>query len=348
MHFGIFLEERRRGASEAETFRETIDLVEAAEAWGLDGIWLGEIHFNGTRSVQSAPLALTSFLAARTRRVRIGTAVQVLPLGNPLRIAEEVATVDRLSEGRFDFGVGRSGSARSYDVLGVPYGESQARFVEALEIIRTAWMGVPFSYDGKFHRFSSVTVSPTPVQSPHPPMRMAANSEETFHQVGRLGLPLFIGLRDLDIPAQRAHLADYRAAWREAGHPGPSSVYLRIPIYAAPTEREALEEPKENMTWFFERHLELVRSGIGRGDTGPQDRRHRLAEQIAKLTYDEILETRVAFGTAPQLVKRLGALRDDLGLDGVVGELNPGGLLSVEQMRRTLSILTHEVMPAFR
>src|SRR5438046_9020238 len=83
MHFGIFLEERRRGASEAQAFREALELVDAAEAWGLDGVWLGEIHFNPARSVQSAPIALASFVAARTRRVRVGTAVQILPLGNP-------------------------------------------------------------------------------------------------------------------------------------------------------------------------------------------------------------------------------------------------------------------------
>ena len=143
MHFGIFLEERRRGVSETATYRETLALADAAEAWGLDCVWLGEVHFNGARSVQSAPLMLASFMAARTRRLHVGTAVQVLPLNNPLRIAEEVATIDHLSEGRFEFGIGRSGSARSYDILGVPYGESQARFLEALEIIREAWKGRP-------------------------------------------------------------------------------------------------------------------------------------------------------------------------------------------------------------
>lgn len=124
-----------------------------SRSWGLDGVWLGEIHFNPARSVQSAPIALASFIAASTRRVRVGTAVQVLPLSNPLRIAEEVATVDHLSEGRFDFGIGRSGSPRAYDALGVPYAESQARFLEALEIIREAWKGESFSYQGKFYRF---------------------------------------------------------------------------------------------------------------------------------------------------------------------------------------------------
>jgi alkanesulfonate monooxygenase SsuD/methylene tetrahydromethanopterin reductase-like flavin-dependent oxidoreductase (luciferase family) len=348
MHFGIFLEERRRGVSESATLRETIGLAEAAEAGGLDGIWLGEIHFNGSRSIQSAPLAFASFLAARTRRLRIGIAVQVLPLGNPLRIAEEAATVDQLSEGRLDFGVGRSGSARTYDLLGVPYGESQARFLECLAIIREAWKGQPFSYEGQFYRFPKVTVSPTPYQVPHPPLRMAANSPETFPQVARLGLPLFIGLRDLDIPAQRVHLRAYREAWREAGHPGEADIYLRIPVYAAPTEAGAREEPREAMTYFFQRHVELVRSGLGRGDTGPLDRRHAMAERIAAMPYDEILKTRVAFGTAASLKDRLGEIAEDLGLSGIVAELNPSGLLSLDQMRRTLDILTREVIPTLR
>jgi alkanesulfonate monooxygenase SsuD/methylene tetrahydromethanopterin reductase-like flavin-dependent oxidoreductase (luciferase family) len=346
MHFGIFLEERRRGVSETATYRETLALVDAAEAWGLDCVWLGEVHFNGARSVQSAPLMLASFMAARTRRLHVGTAVQVLPLNNPLRIAEEVATIDHLSEGRFEFGIGRSGSARSYDILGVPYGESQARFLEALEIIREAWKGRPFSYAGEFFRVNNVAVSPVPYQSPHPPMRMAANSEETFLQVARLGLHIFVGLRDHDTASLRWNLEAYRRAWVEAGHPGRGSAYLRIPVYAAETEREAVEEPRENITGFFRRHLDLVRSGLGRADTGPAARRQVVAEQVASLTYDDILKTRVAFGTAPRLVERIGELREDLGLDGIVAELNPGGLLSTEQMHRTLRILTHEVMPA--
>jgi hypothetical protein len=177
---------------------------------------------------------------------------------------------------------------------------------------------------------------------------MAANSKETFSVVARLGLPLFVGLRDLDIPELRLRIADYRAAWREAGHPGSGDVCLRMPIYAAPTEREAIEEPRENYTYFFQRHAELTRSGIGRADTGPADRRQAKLEQLTHLSYEDILETRVAVGSAPALVERLGTLRDELGLSGLVAELNPGGLTPLERMQRTLRILTHEVIPALR
>ncbi len=348
MHFGIFIEEARRGSSAPEWFAETLDLADAAEAWGLDGVWLGEIHFNPTRSVLSSPVALASFLAARTRRLRIGTAITVLPLCHPLRIAEDIATVDQLSAGRFDFGIGRSGSPRAYDTLGIPYAESQSRFAETLEILREAWKGDRFSYEGKHFRFRDVTVGPRPYQRPHPPMRMAANSPETFAFVGREGLPLFVGLRDHGIPDLRRHLVTYRTAWREAGHPGDGDVCLRIPIYSAGTEKAAVEEPHENITYFFRRHLELARSGLGRSDTGPADRRQTKVQELDALTYEDILETRVAFGTAPRLIDRLHELRDDLGLTGIVAELNPGGLLGLGPMRRTLEILTREVMPAFR
>jgi alkanesulfonate monooxygenase SsuD/methylene tetrahydromethanopterin reductase-like flavin-dependent oxidoreductase (luciferase family) len=348
MQFGIFVEERRRDTSEATAFQEALELTDAAEAWGLDGVWLGEIHFNPGRSVQSAPIALASFMAARTRRVRIGTAVTVLPLANPLRIAEEVATIDHLSGGRFDFGIGRSGSPRAYDVLNIPYVESQARFEEGLAILKEAWKGEPFSYEGKFHRFQNTTVAPRPIQLPHPPMRMAANSPETFRFVGRVGLPLFVGLRDLDIPELRHHLGTYRTAWREAGHAGQGDVCLRIPVYAAPTHQAALDEPYENITYFFRRHAELTRSRLGRVDTGPAERNVALHDQVIKMSYEEILERRVAFGTAPELVERLGRLREELGLDGMIAELNPGGLLPMDQMLRTLRIFTHEVIPALR
>src|SRR5882724_12229893 len=348
MDFGVFLEQTRRGVDQGGAFREMLEVADAAEAWGLDVVWLAEMLFNPARSVLSGPLLVASWIVARTRRLRTGTAVQLLPLNHPLRLAGEISTLDHLSQGRFEFGIGRSGSPRAYDALGVPYAESQERFFEALEIMLEAWKGERFSYEGKFYRFQNVAVSPRPVQRPHPPLRMAANSRETFPFVGRAGLPLFVGVRDLDIPELRVHLQTYRKAWRDAGHPGDGDVCLRLPVYAAPSEREALDEPRENITYFYRRHAELTRSGLGRADTGSEERRRTLSEKVDELTYEEILRTRVAFGTAAGLIDRIAQVRDELGLTGVVAELNPGGLLPMERMQRTLRVLTHEVMPAFR
>ena len=349
MHFGIFMEfGSRPSVSEAESFREGFRLVDAAEDLGLDGVWLAELHFNPVRSVLSSPIVVASSIATRTERLRIGMAVHVLPLNNPLRIAEEVATVDQISEGRFEFGVGRSGFARSYDLYGVPYIESRERFREALNIILEAWKGDPFSYDGDFYSFEGAVVSPRPYQQPHPPLRIAATTAETFPRLGREGHPIFVGLRGMDIPELRGHLKEYRKAWREAGHQGNGDVSLRIPVYAADTEEAALEEPQDSINAYFNRMGSLLRdSATGRagGDAGLRQGR---ADRLATMSYGEMLDIKVAFGTGESLIDRFGLLQEELGLDGVVAELNAGGLIPEKAVDRSLRIITEQVMPAFK
>jgi len=348
MDFGIFLEQTRRGADQVQAFQDMFDLSDAAEAWGLDIVWLAEMLVNPARSVLSAPLLVGSWIVGRTKRLRVGTAVQLLPLNHPLRVAGEVTTLDHLGHGRFDFGIGRSGGTRSYDALGVPYQESQARFFEALEIILEAWKGEPFSYDGQFYRFENVTVSPRPYQRPHPPVRMAATTAETFPRVGRMGLPIFVGLRGMDIPELASCLETYRRAWRDAGHAGNGDACLRIPVYAAPTEAAAREEPYETITYYFQRQADLTTAPIGRAGTGPAERRLNQAQRLTSLSYEDILTKKVAFGTGPGLVDRLGRLREELGVNGLAAELNPGGLLQTAQEMRSLEILTKQVMPSFK
>jgi len=348
MHFGIFVEEMRRGVDQMTAFREAFELADRAEAWGLDCVWLGEIHFNPARSVISASLQVASSIATRTKRLHVGTAVTVLPLNHPLRIAEEIATLDQISEGRLEFGIGRSGVVRSYDTYGIPYGESQGRFREALEIILEAWKGEPFSYEGQFYRVQNATVSPRPYQTPHPPIRMAANSNETFPAAGKMGLYIFVGLRAAEIPDLQGHLASYRQAWRAAGHAGNPSVYIRIPVYVSTTEQGAREEPRESLTSFFARQSALARSSVGRAGAGPADRRQAQVDRMANLTYDDILARKVAFGTPAGVIDRLKQLREELGLDGIIAELNPGGLIPLELERRSFQLLTHDVMPAFK
>src|SRR5580693_6412656 len=148
--FGVFHEfARSPGQTDAEAFAQSFAQVDAAERWGLDVIWLAELHFLPERSVASAPLVLASAIAARTRRIKIGIGVQVLPLCHPLRLAEEVATLDHISAGRLIFGVGRSGFPRTYEGYGIPYAESQERFAETLEIIKRAWADEPLDFAGK-------------------------------------------------------------------------------------------------------------------------------------------------------------------------------------------------------
>ena len=179
----------RRADRDADAFEQGFEQVEAADRWGLDVFWLAEIHQQARRSVLSAPMNVAGQIAARTKRIKIGTAVHVLPLTHPLRLAEETATVDVVSRGRFILGAGRSGNPRGYAAYGVPYSESRERFFETLEILKKAWTEETFSYEGKYHSFNEARAVPRPYQQPHPPIRIAGASEDTFPTLGPARLP---------------------------------------------------------------------------------------------------------------------------------------------------------------
>jgi alkanesulfonate monooxygenase SsuD/methylene tetrahydromethanopterin reductase-like flavin-dependent oxidoreductase (luciferase family) len=199
MEFGVFHEfPALVGRPDSVAFEEAFDIVDGAERWGLDVMWLAELHFDPPRSVLSSPMCIAAAIAARTKRIKIGVAVQVLPLGNPLRIAEEAATVDHISHGRLIFGAGRSGVAKTYEAYNVPYAESKERFNETLDIVRRAWTETNFSHAGKYFQFEDVTVTPRPFQSPMPPIRVAATSPDTYVAIGELGMPIFLAIRHED------------------------------------------------------------------------------------------------------------------------------------------------------
>ena len=176
------------GGNPAEAYAHAFAHVDLAEALGLDTICLAEFHFTPNRVI-SSPLMVGAAIAGRTKRITIGTSVLVLPLSNPLRVAEEGATLDHVSDGRFEFGVGRSGFQAAYQGYGIPYSESRDRFREALDVITKAWTNERFSYSGEYYSYENVCVVPKPVQTPHPPIRIAATTNETFPTNGKMGYP---------------------------------------------------------------------------------------------------------------------------------------------------------------
>ncbi len=350
MDFGININFTMGGAmTHQEAIRDSMAEVDLAEQMGLDTVWLGEMHFNPARSVLSAPIVIASSIATRTKRLRVGMAVQVLPLIHPLRIAEEAATVDQLSEGRFEFGVGRSGNVRAYDIMGIDYGESKDRFQEALDIILLAWSGETFSYEGKYNHITNASISPLPYQQPHPKVRIAASSEDSFGRIGRLGYPIFLGLRTMDVEDLKTNLQEYKQEWQAAGHPGEGGdINVRFPVYIAPSEAEAIEEPKESIEAFFQRQRELFEYSRGRQGADVSAGRQARYERLVNSTYEDLLETRVVFGSPEQVIDRLHEFREMLGVSGITAELNPGGFLPKEAVQRSLRLMTEEVMPAFK
>jgi alkanesulfonate monooxygenase SsuD/methylene tetrahydromethanopterin reductase-like flavin-dependent oxidoreductase (luciferase family) len=348
MEFGMFHQfPSLPGRADADTFAEAFEQIDAAEQLGLDVMWLAELHFDPQRSVLSAPLAIASAIAARTRRIKIGIAVQVLPLCHPLRIAEEAATVDQISRGRLIFGVGRSGLPRTYEDYGVSYAESRDRFAEVLDIVEQAWSQPAVLYEGKYYSFKNIAVTPKPFQRPLPPIRIAAASPDTYPAVGARGLPIFLNARHGSFSEFAPAIREYRDAYKAAGHPGQGQVYLRVPVYLAETEGRAREEPRESLMHFYREQTERLRDSMSRGGTRAIEGRAERLERLEKLTYDEALAGQVLIGTPQSVGERLRMLQDDLGIDGILAELNTGGLIPHAQVMTALRLLCEEVMPRF-
>lgn len=349
----------RRGRTQEEAFEEAFAIADVADECGLDGVWLAERHFAmhreptdpmgaGIPSVASVPLVWASALAARTERVRIGTGVSVLPLCHPIRTAEEAATVDQISKGRLDFGVGRSGFARAYEGYDIPYAESRERFQEALDIILGAWNNDRLTYEGKHFRCNNLCVMPRPYQKPHPPIRIAATTPDTFPMIGKMGFPVVTGLRGFDIPEVGKNLQGYRRALHEAGHDGGGDVYLRIPVYVAATEAQGVNEPEASTMRSYRRMAEnFARSASTSGATVSEERAER-GRRLSQVTYEDLLRDRLAYGSPETVTQKLKYLRDELGLSGVIMEPNVGGQLSAQQVLNSIRLYAEEVAPQLR
>jgi len=342
MEFGIFHEfYSTHSASQAEAFAQSFAQIEAAERWGLDVLWLAEIHMNPQRSLVSAPLTVAAAVAARTERIKIGTAVQILPLGHPLRLAEETATVDQVSRGRFILGAGRSGNPRGYAAYGVPYSESRERFYETLEILKKAWTETTFSYEGKYHSFNEARAVPRPYQQPHPPIRIAGASEDTFPTLGRLGYPLFVSVRSGSLMGLKPDLKAYRDAYDEAGHPGHGEVYLRLSMHVGDDDKQAFAEGEPSI-------MAGYRSLIERLEGSPNARRRAEVEEVRTITYEQVLRDKVVVGGPDRVVDRLKELEAELAIDGILFELNFGAAIPAEVMMRSLQLICEKVMPRFK
>ncbi len=360
MKTGLVMEcDYRYGATQAEAFDEAFAQAELAERLGIDSVWMAERHFaapqqlldaggTGIPSLSAAPLTLASAIAARTSRLHIGTGVSVLPLCHPIRLAEETATIDHISKGRLELGVGRSSFPRSYEGYGIPYEESRGRFQEVLEILLQAWTQEKVSYTGDYYTFNDVHVLPKPYQQPHPPIRVAATTIDTFPQVGQAGYAIVTGLRGFDLTTAAVYLQSYRDAWQEAGHPGTGDVFLRMPVYVAETAERALEEPKESTIHSYRRMSSFFGSYAGAVGTRAEENRAGRAEELARIGYEELLEGRLAYGTPDMVTAKLVHLRDSLGLSGIMIEPNVGGHNTPERVQNSITLFAKEVAPQLR
>ena len=342
MEFGWYVEFHRQVEQQSDTdaFAQGLEQVRDAERFGLDAIWLAEIHQQAARSVLSAPMTVAAAIATATSRIKIGTAVQVLPLTHPLRLAEETATVDQISRGRLLMGIGRSGNPRAYAAYGVPYSESRERFYETLDVLKLAWTEPTFSFHGKYHHFDGARAVPRPYQQPHPPIRIAGASEDTFPTLGKLGYPLFVAVRSGSLGGLAPDLRAYRAAYKEAGHPGTGQVYLRLSMHVADTDRQAMSEAESSIMAGYKKLVDQL-------EGSPNARRRAELADVLSLTYDAVLRDKVVVGGPERVADRLLQLQEELGINGILAELNFGAKIPPEMMMRSLRLLCERVKLKF-
>ena len=344
MEFGIFLEfPVREGGTDKEAFDDSLVLIDEAEKQGVDSLWLAEYHFSPGR-VMASPITILSHVAARTERIRLGTAVILLPLAHPVRVAEEIATLDLISGGRVEFGIGRGTFPNVHEGFASPFAESRGRFEESLEVIIKAWTNETFSFEGEHYNLKDLTVTPKPYQKPHPPVRVGVTSAESFPTTGRMGYDILINpSRVFTLAGLKPQIEEYHQAWKEAGHHGKGKVGLRVPIYLSEDPEKAHDEPKDSALFSMGRLSDRVASyakyGGTTGNWGQE------ADTVKNMSYDDWVRDKVAFGTPEAMTDKLQDLTEHLGLDQIMFEVNFGNQIPLENQLNSLRLMMEKVAP---
>ncbi len=195
---------------------EVLRMAVRAEELGFSSIFVGHHRFTPGFGFTQHPWIMLSAIAARTEHLRLGTSIFLLPLANPLDVAEEVASLDVLSKGRVIFGPGLGYRPYEYEALGLPYHRRGKLMSECLEVVQLAWEQERFSHQGEFFSFDDVGVTPRPVQKPRPPIWVGANSDAGMHRAARLADGWTVGFSDR-LPKLVPRLADYRKRAADSG-----------------------------------------------------------------------------------------------------------------------------------
>ncbi|MQF70355.1 LLM class flavin-dependent oxidoreductase, partial [SAR202 cluster bacterium AD-804-J14_MRT_500m] len=286
MDFGFTVEfNQDPGVNPSTAYEEAFAQVDIAEEMGLDEVWIAE-HHSQDGFGPTAPLITAAAIATRTKRLRVGTAILILPLGHPLRFAEEISTIDQISHGRFDLGIGRSTLPRDILPYNLAIGESRPRLLEYLEIMKMAWTSETFSFQGQFYSFDNVRLEPKPYQKPHPPIRIAASTPDTYELVGRLGYPIFLGIRTLPIEMVAEHAKIYKNAWSKAGHKGAPDMILRLPIYVAASKQTALSTTKDSMLRIYHQLGSENLASAKHLDADAKEERMRRGHELLNTTWE--------------------------------------------------------------
>ena len=341
INFGTFLLMQSPSArSSQEIYSRALDIAQAAESLGFGNIWLAEHHFS-TYGYLSRPAQLATYIAAKTTRLRVGTAVIVVPLHHPLVVAEEIATLDLVSGGRLDVGLGRGYQPYEFERLGLELDSGRARWEESVDIILKAFEGRPFTYDGKLFKIPETSVFPQPLQQPRPPIWITAQSPESVEAAVRRGFHLLTG--GFGVPIER--MGEFRRLFdrlvAEARPPQPLNVGVQRAVYvtdSAADARAAAEEARWNMrvTLSLRNHYERVEAGRAIAVPAPTEP-----------TTDDLLDRFLVIGTPDTCIRQIRRVQETVGITHFNCSFWFGDLAH-PRVLRSMELFAREVMPAFR
>jgi alkanesulfonate monooxygenase SsuD/methylene tetrahydromethanopterin reductase-like flavin-dependent oxidoreductase (luciferase family) len=333
------------GTDLSQIIAETTEQVQYAEELGFHGAWLAEHHF--TRySMASSSLILATHMAARTTRIRVGTAVVVSPLHNPIRIAEDTAMLDLLSGGRLDVGFGRGTSGYEYSGYNVAPEESQEGFQDSIKIVQGLWTTPDFSYESKHHHLHRLNLVPPPVQRPHPPIYLAATrTPATLEFAVSTGHSLCIAV--VQDTADALDLCQrFVSMSREAGlHRSMADIPFFRYFYVAETEARAHQDTEARLNWVVDimQWRRFIKEGsevYRRMDDWRRDRTE------LPVSYNTLAQNRAIIGTPDQCVAGIKALQA-YGVDYFGCNFDFGGM-EHQKVLRSMELFSKEVMPQLR
>jgi alkanesulfonate monooxygenase SsuD/methylene tetrahydromethanopterin reductase-like flavin-dependent oxidoreductase (luciferase family) len=328
MAFDIFLMGDRTGS-----YHDMIGQVCRAEQLDFHRVWLGERHLANGDLLWPSPMVAASFLAARTRRIRIGLAARILPFHHPLQVAADALTLDVLTRGRFDLGLTRgSMDEQSHAAFGVSHDEARQCFDEHYEVLRLACRGEPFSFKGRYFELNSVVPSPRPVQRPHPPIYLVANSPASLDWAADRGLPIFAN-GALDITAAARVVSRYRTRATAAGFaPVDGDLLLNRFVFVAASNAAAHRTMREPFLQFLEHRAPDLRDYLAR-TFGPDG-----------LNYDFLTREICIFGDADHCASRFAELRRRTGAGHFLCTFN-FITLDHERCVESMEYFARDVMP---
>jgi alkanesulfonate monooxygenase SsuD/methylene tetrahydromethanopterin reductase-like flavin-dependent oxidoreductase (luciferase family) len=329
--------------SHEQFYQEVIEEAEYAEELGYEGFWVGEHHFQASQRAFPSPQMVLAAIAQRTKKLRLGTGVSVLPVNDPVRLAEDIAALDLMSHGRACFGAGRGYQPHEFAGFNIATETTKERFWECLEIIRLAWTQKRFSYHGKFYHYEDIELLPQPVQKPLPPIWVAAASPGSAEEVAKRGYafsaaPFASSPSPEEIAAQ---LTRYRQTFIAAGHGEPTDDIPHVFwTHVADTTEQALREAEVGMKRKLGGSTKVwVKPGVSGYETFA-----KVGQFLATATIDQ-LDALSIFGDPPRCVEKIKKYQA-AGVTHLLLMLDWGGM-SQKTVMHAMELFGKQVMPYF-